>query len=60
MKAEVVPAEAFQVENLRKLAWDFAEWSSAPPLVLSAEDQIRVAMILNNAANTIDRLKEEK
>lgn len=60
MKAEVVPAEVFQAENLRKLAWDLAEWSSDPPLMLSADDQLRIATILNNAANTIDRLKEQK
>jgi len=43
-------------ESLRRLAWDFAEWSQDPPLRLTGQEQKEIAIILNDAANMIDLL----
>jgi hypothetical protein len=47
-----------QEQELRRLAWDFAEWAEDPPLQLDADDQRKVARWLNDAANTIDELRD--
>lgn len=52
--------DSVSIEELRRLAWDFATWAQDPPTVLSAVEQLYLARLLANAANQIDDKDEEK
>ena len=46
--------------ELRRLAWDFFEWSENPPVALNAEEQRKIAKQLIQAAHMISTLRAER